>query len=65
MRRFPENGDECEFGDCHETAKWLAYSRRNGCVMALCEHHQVVVVDEDSPEYHHTCENCGCELPIN
>lgn len=55
----------CEYGSCQKPATSLVYSRVDGSVMVCCEGHTDTVGDEGHPEYNHTCENCGCYLPIN
>jgi len=55
----------CEKGQCENTATHMVYSRRAGKVLVCCEAHADFVADESGPEYTHTCENCGCILPIN
>lgn len=64
IRRL-EPGMVCEIDDCGRPATAIVYSRKSREVLACCDSHESVVLDEDSPEYWHHCENCGCGLPIN
>lgn len=65
MARKLQDFDKCEYEDCEQKATDLVYSRKKNDVLACCEGHAEVVIDEDNPEYHHQCDNCGCGLPIN
>lgn len=58
-----EHGDKCI--ECGEEATVLVYSRHRGSVVKACDMHVDFIVEEDSPEYEHWCENCACLLPIN
>lgn len=64
MRSLGEN-EACESPTCLRKATGLTYSRNLGSVVATCDQCEEYVIDEQSPEYTHGCENCGCLLPIN
>ena len=55
----------CEYKDCNKEAEMMVYSRRQDKVMNTCWEHAQRVVDEGAPEYHETCPNCGCLIPVN
>ncbi len=57
--------DKCYAFGCDEPGTLLTYDRTLGRVIGLCPTHSAIVADNSNPEYHHTCENCGCVLPIN
>ena len=63
-RRIVE-GMICEADYCQRPATALAYSCKKKTVLAVCEDHADSVCDEGSPEYHVTCNNCGCHIPVN
>lgn len=65
MRTIDELGGICEFDGCEDIATVIVYSRLRAEVMLCCTAHSEIVVDYGSPEYHQTCHNCGCLLPIN
>lgn len=56
---------KCEYPDCDKKATGTVYSRNLEKVIVCCAVHTTVAQDERTPEYFHTCENCGCNLPIN
>ena len=56
---------KCEYEDCNKEAEMMVYSSRQDKVMNACWEHAKRIVDEDSPEYHHSCPNCGCLMPVN
>lgn len=56
----------CTFQDCDKPATAIAcgrsdYQKPN----VFCEEHAYEVADEQYPEYHDNCPNCGCEFGIN
>jgi len=55
----------CEYLHCEKEATVLVYSRNENKVLICCPNHAETVAREDHPEYTHSCENCGCVLPIN
>jgi hypothetical protein len=65
MKRLGKKPVGCQYDDCSRKATTLAYSRPRGKVLKVCDAHARTVADADSPEYLHSCENCGCLLPIN
>ncbi len=65
IRLADELGGICEVDECPAMTTSIVYSSARGEVLLCCEAHAYQVVDEGSPEYHHTCPNCGCEQPIS
>jgi len=57
--------DGCEVGNCTDKAITIVYSRILGDVVACCEIHRDVVIDEGCPEYFDICSNCKCEQGVN
>ena len=55
---------KCEYEDCNKEADRIVYSRHQERVMNACYEHAERIVDEDSPEYHENCPNCGCLIPV-
>ena len=64
MRRIKKD-NKCEYMNCGGNATYVVYSRKKRKVLLCCDVHSEIVQDEELPEYFHTCENCGCLLPIN
>lgn len=58
-------GGLCEAENCTRMTTDIVYSRRRGEVLLCCDTCAQIVVDEECPEYHETCTNCGCLLPVN
>lgn len=56
----------CEYKNgCDKEGTELVYSRHVDQVLHACLDHARIIVDEGSPEYTMTCQNCGCFLPVN
>jgi hypothetical protein len=60
-----KKGMKCEYAKCTDDATTLVYSRKLSKVLACCDLHAGSVIKEEGPEFEHTCENCGCILPVN
>ena len=65
VRLADELGGICEVGGCDGITTSIVYSRTRRAVILCCNDHAFTVADEGRPEYHHICQNCECELPIN
>jgi len=55
----------CEFEGCDTACDILVYSSNQERVVACCNKHALVLVDERFPEYTESCPNCDCLIPIN
>jgi hypothetical protein len=65
IRLADELGGICEVDGCGGMTTSIVYSRSRGSVILCCDAHAYEVADEGHPEYHQTCPNCGCEIPVN
>lgn len=65
MFRELKKGDKCEYQDCENEAEDMVYSRNLKKVIFCCDPHADSVLDEQSPEYWDSCENCGCRQGVN
>jgi len=59
------DADICEAKGCDNKASAMAYSRNKRKVIICCSGCTYLILEENNPEYHDSCANCGCELPIN
>lgn len=65
IRLLDELGGRCEAAGCMRKATRIVYSKKQRAVLLCCDTHSDEILDEDCPEYHQTCPNCGCEIPVN
>ena len=57
---------KCSYEGCYEPAEFIACGRTKHRMPAyFCNEHAEDVTDEDNPEYHDTCPNCGCRFGVN
>ena len=64
MRRL-EDIKGCEYKGCENKAISIVFSRNENKVVACCDKHEDIVIDEGSPEYWDQCPNCDCKQGIN
>lgn len=63
---------KCQYPDCEQDATTIAAGRESWRgsepelpVGVYCDVHAEVAAEQGSPEYTHTCVNCGCRQGIN
>ena len=64
---------KCSFEDCESDATQIASGRADDenperghpTPAVYCDTHGDMVADEQFPEYHDTCPNCGCRFGVN
>ena len=57
--------NNCEYDGCNKKAVSIVWSRDLEKVVACCEKHDDIVIDEGSPEYWESCPNCKCRQGVN
>ena len=65
IRLADELGGICEVDGCAGMTTSIVWSRNRAAVILCCDAHVYDVLEEGSPEYHVTCPNCECEMPVN
>ncbi len=55
----------CQVQGCVQEATGTVYSRGESQVLVCCDEHRRTSLDADLPAHIHSCENCGCLLPVN
>lgn len=61
-----EVSGQCQYENCTEAATSIACGRHyHADVGCYCDKHADLVVDENCPEYHENCPNCGCRFGVN
>jgi len=56
---------KCEYEGCEGMSETIVYDREENKFLHTCHDHSCLVVEKDSPEYWHTCPNCGLDQGIN
>ena len=63
------NDGQCQWPGCTEPSTQMAtgdrFNRKDTNIGFFCAPHAYTIADYDSPEYHTTCPNCGCQFGVN